>query len=76
MAGITLAPPPKQTLYDRFGLGISKADQFGDAWDRDPNRINTHLQVVYNVIWVIEGHLEMNHINEVNLLCFNQGDVG
>ena len=45
MAGITPAAPPKPSLYQKFGMGFAKADQFGDAWDRDPNRINTHLQV-------------------------------
>ena len=26
-------------------MADKKNDDFGEAWDRDPNRINTHLQV-------------------------------
>eukprot|EP00090_Calanus_glacialis_P017749 TRINITY_DN27563_c0_g1_i1.p1 TRINITY_DN27563_c0_g1~~TRINITY_DN27563_c0_g1_i1.p1 ORF type:complete len:154 (-),score=21.40 TRINITY_DN27563_c0_g1_i1:46-507(-) len=25
-----------------------KGDEFGSAWDRDPNRMNTHLQVMWD----------------------------
>ena len=28
--------------------GASKNEQFGEGWERDPNRINPHLQVMHN----------------------------
>ena len=45
MAGITPAPPSKPAIYNMFGTGVDKKDQFEKGWDRDPNRINAHLQV-------------------------------
>ena len=45
--------PSKPVLYlgmdDDNGKkegGVSKNEQFGEGWERDPNRINPHLQVI------------------------------
>ena len=32
-------------MDDDNGKGASKNEQFGEGWERDPNRINPHLQV-------------------------------
>ena len=29
--------------------GVSKNEQFGEGWERDPNRINPHLQVMHQI---------------------------
>ena len=40
--GMAVTTPSKPAIYNIFS---NKVDKFGDAWDRDPNRMNTHLQV-------------------------------
>ena len=32
--------------------GVSKNEQFGEGWERDPNRINPHLQVILCIMFV------------------------
>ena len=32
--------------------GVSKNEQFGEGWERDPNRINPHLQVNLCIMFV------------------------
>ena len=47
--------PSTPVLYlgmdeDKKDGGASRNEQFGEGWERDPNRINPHLQVnLHNV---------------------------
>ena len=43
--------PSTSVLYlgmdeDKKDGGASRNEQFGEGWERDPNRINPHLQVI------------------------------
>lgn len=75
LAGITPAPP-KPALYSGFSMGMAKADQFGEAWDRDPNRMNTHLQVMWDdLVGEPEGVRSLDCTWNCSRACF-QGTLG
>ena len=40
-----------------------KGDEFGSAWDRDPNRMNTHLQVRQSSL--SNGNITVNLLMQV-----------
>ena len=59
LAGVS--PQPKPALYNMADK--KKDDEFGSAWDRDPNRMNTHLQ-------------EDSQYSPYHVTSLSPGDVG